>query len=561
MHKKSLGAVAAATLLVCGPLHAQTPPDAGKLLRDTERGVPVPPPPPPTTTAPAASPDAAPGARVQVVGFRLRGVTLLSEAELQVRLAPFVGQPASLADLRRAADTVARAYEEAGYLVRAFLPEQTLSEGIVTIEVLEGRLSGVRVEQAPPGRNVGERRVVETMTARQKVGAPVRADDVQRAVGLLDSLPGVQASSVLEPGEQPGETRLVVAVLDEPMFGGHLQLDNAGTRASGEWRSTGSFEVNSPLRFGDQLQFFGSHSAGSDYGSAGYSLPVGYDGWRASATLSRLAYGYDLNSTRYSGGATSWAATASYALLRRAGASLSLSLAYDHKAFDNAIAGLQINDKTVATRTLALGGDAADAWLGGGVTQFSLSLAFGRLDLGGNAADLAADQGAGGPDREGSFRSLGWSLTRLQRLSAADTLQLSWSGQRANRNLDSSQKFNVTGPSAVRAYSSSEPSGDDGTLASIEWRHQLTPELTLSLFHDHAWLRRDHERNSATLDPNRYTLAGHGLGATWSGPGQLLARAALSWRAGRNPVRTATGDDSDGTQRDPRLFVSLVKAF
>ncbi|MGC4077941.1 MAG: ShlB/FhaC/HecB family hemolysin secretion/activation protein [Rubrivivax sp.] len=561
MHKKSLGAVAAATLLVCGPLHAQTPPDAGKLLRDTERNVPVPPPPPPTTAPAPASPDATPGARVKVVGFRLRGVTLLSEAELQVRLAPFVGQPASLADLRRAADTVARAYEEAGYLVRAFLPEQELREGIVTIEVLEGRLSGVRVEQAPPGRNVGERRIVETMTARQKIGAPVRADDVQRAIGLLDALPGVAASSVLEPGDAPGETRLVVSVRDEAWLAGHLQLDNSGTRASGEWRTSGSLEVDSPLRFGDQLQFFASHSAGSDYGSAAYSAPVGYDGLRASGTLSRLAYGYDLNTTRYSGGATAWGAGLNYPLLRRTSASLSLSLNYDHKAFDNAIAGLQISDKTVATRTLALGGDVSDAWFGGGVTQFSLALGFGRLDLGGNAGDLAADQAAGGPDRDGSFRTLSWMLTRLQRVTSADTLQFVLSGQRANRNLDSSQKFNVTGPSGVRAYSTSEPSGDDGTLASIEWRHQFTPELTLSVFHDHAWLRRDHERSSATLDPNRYSMAGTGVGASWTGPGQLQLRGALAWRAGDNPVRTASGDDSDGTHRDPRLFVSLVKAF
>lgn len=561
MNNKTLGAVAAAALLACGAPQAQTPPDAGTLLRDAERAAPPPPPPPPTTAAPAATPDAAPGARVQVLGFRLRGVTLLPEAELQVRLAPFVGQPASLADLRRATDAVARAYQDAGYLVRAFLPEQELRDGVVTIAVLEGRLSGVRVEQAPPGRNVGEPRVLGTMTARQKIGAPVRADEVQRAIGLLDALPGVQASSVLEPGDQPGETRLVVAVADEPMFGGRLQLDNAGTRASGEWRSTGALEINSPLRMGDQLQFFASHSAGSDYGSAGYSLPVGYDGWRASATVSRLAYGYDLNNTRYSGGATAWAAAANYPLLRRAGASLSLSLAYDRKAFDNAIAGIQLSDKTVATRTLALGGDAVDGWLGGGVTQFSLSLAFGRLDLGGNAADLAADQAAGGPDRDGSFRTLGWTLTRLQRLSAADTLQLSLSGQRANRNLDSSQKFSATGTSAVRAYSSSEPSADEGRLASLEWRRLVTPELTLSLFHDHAWLRRDRERNAATLDPNRYTLSGNGVAASWSGPQQMLLRAALSWRNGRNPVRSAEGDDGDGTRRDPRLFVSFVKAF
>ncbi|MBK1614067.1 peptide ABC transporter permease [Rubrivivax gelatinosus] len=562
MHNLALRAVAAATLLACSALHAQTPPDAGKLLRDAERSNTLPPPVPPPAAAPARPAQPVSGPSVQVRAFRLTGVSLLSEAELQARLAPFVGQTAGLAELRRAADLVAQAYQEAGWLVRAYLPEQELRDGVVTIAVLEGRLGGVRVEQAPPGRNIGEEQVRRTMTARQKIGAPVRADDVQRAIGLLDSLPGVTASSLLEPGDEPGETRLVVTVQDEPLLSGHAQFDNAGTRASGEWRTSGGVEINSPLRFGDQLQFFGSHSAGSDYGSAAYSAPLGADGMRASANLSRLAYGYDLTGTRYSGGATSWGAALSYPILRRQFSTLGINLAHDRKSFDNAIAGIQLSDKRLNVSSLGLSGDASDALFGGGVTQFSLTLTLGRLDLGGNAADLAADQTPGGPDRDGSFRSLGWQLTRLQRLSAADSLQLTLAGQRASRNLDSSQKFGVTGQSAVRAYSNSEPSGDDGTLLSLEWRRQVHPDLTLSLFHDHAWLRRDHERNSATLDPNRYRLSGNGVGATWTAPGRVLVRAALSWRHGDNPVRNpATGDDSDGTQRDPRLFVSLIKAF
>ncbi|HET9643580.1 MAG TPA: ShlB/FhaC/HecB family hemolysin secretion/activation protein [Burkholderiaceae bacterium] len=554
---------AAALLIFSAALHAQSsPPDAGKLLRDVERAPALPPPAPPPATGPTRAPEATAGPRVQVTAFKLTGVTLLPESELQTRLAPFIGSQAGLADLQKAADAVARRYQEAGYLVRAYLPEQPLRDGVVTIAVLEGRLAAIRVEQAPPGRHISESRVRDMMTARQKIGAPVRADDVQRSIGLLNAMPGISASSVLEPGEQPGETRLVVAVKDEPSVTGQAQVDNGGARASGEWRATGGISLNSPLRFGDQLQFFASKSSGSTYGSAGYSVPLGNDGLRGGLNVSRLTYGYDLASTRYTGAAGTWGAALTYPIARSQTFNLGVSANYDRKSFDNAVAGVQINDKAVSVATLGFAGDAADNLLGGGLTQFSLTAMSGRLDLSRNAGDLAADQAAGGPQRQGHFQKILWLLARSQRIAAADTLHLTFSGQRASRNLDSGEKFNVTGNNAVRAYSSSEPSGDDAELLSAEWRHQLSDRLSVSVFHDYAHLRRDHGVNNASLSPNAYHLASNGLGLGWGRADTVLIRGAVAWRQGENPVRNAaTGADSDGTHRNPRFFISLLKVF
>ena len=231
----ALAAAAAAALLLAAPaLHAQTAPDAGKLLRDAERAPAATlPAAPPAPGAAQRAPESEPGPRVQVSAFKLIGVSLLPEAELQARLAPFIAQPSSLADLRRAADTVAAAYRERGFLVRAYLAEQELQGGVVTITVLEGRLAALRIERPSPGRHIGDAQVRETMTARQKIGGPVRAGDIERAIGLLNALPGVSASSLLEPGDQPGESRLVVAVKDEPAVSGQVLIDNAGAKASG----------------------------------------------------------------------------------------------------------------------------------------------------------------------------------------------------------------------------------------------------------------------------------------------------------------------------------------
>lgn len=554
------GAAAACLLLATSALQAQTAPDAGQLLRDANRSPAAPLPARPPELSPPAAREPVAGPRVQVAAFKLSGITLLTDAEVQARLAGFIGQPAAMADLRRAADSVAALYRERGYLVRAYLPEQELRDGVVAISVLEGRLAAVRVEQAAPGRSISPEQVRATMTARQKLGEPVRADDIQRAISLLNAMPGLSASSLLEPGEQPGESRLVVSVRDEPRITGQVQLDNAGSKASGEWRASAGIALHSPSGRGDQAQVYASKSSGSTYGSASYSLPLGHDGLRASLNTSRLTYGYALGASRYTGAASVLGVALAYPVLRSATVNLQASLGQDHKRFDNAVAGIQLNDKTLDVSSLGVTGDASDGIFGGGLTQFGLVLSAGRLDLSAHAADLAADRA--GPQRQGRYHKLAWTLGRLQRITAADTLALTYAGQQASRNLDSAEKFGATGQTGVRAYSSAEPSGDNGQLLSLEWRHQIGGQLTLSAYHERARLQRDHSTGPGTLNPNRFSLAGSGLGLSWGSASQLLVRAALAWRHGDNPVRNpATGADSDGTRRNPRAYIAVLRTF
>lgn len=554
---RSFAALATILSLTSPPLRAQSAPDAGQLLRDANRS-PAAPVVLPDTPRPRPAADTDGGPRVQVSAFRFDGVTLVPEADLQARLAEFVGKPASLADLRRAADGVAQLYAERGFLARSYLPAQELRGGEVVIAVLEGRLGGLRIEQAPGSQAIGEDQVRQAMTARQRIGEPVRAEDLQRAISLLNALPGVSANSLLEPGDRPGESRLVVVVKDEPRVVGHVQLDNAGSKASGEWRASGSASINSPSGRGDQIQLFTSKSSGSAYLSAGYSLPLGYDGWRSTVSASRLVYGYALSGSRYTGSASVAGASLSYPVLRSAAFNVTVNAGHELKDFDNAVAGVQLNDKEIALSSLTLAGDRLDRLYGGGLTQFSITLGIGQLDLAGNAGDLAAD--AAGPRRQGAFHKINWSLSRLQRITAADTLAIAFSGQQASRNLDAAEKFGATGVGGVRAYASSEPSADDGRLLTFEWRHQINEALTLAAYHDRARVQRDHRVNPGTLEPNRFSLAGSGFGVSWGSADSWLLRGGLAWRHGTNPSRNpVTGDDSDGTHRNPRIYVSLLK--
>jgi hemolysin activation/secretion protein len=73
----------------------------------------------------------------------------------------------------------------------------------------------------------------------------------------------------------------------------------------------------------------------------------------------------------------------------------------------------------------------------------------------------------------GGFWKVNASAARLQALGPADSLYASYTGQRAGKNLDSSQKMSVGGASALRAYDSGAASGDNGDLMTAEYRHDF----------------------------------------------------------------------------------------
>lgn len=546
------------------PLHAQTAPDAGSLLRDNQKNLPnqAPPRTVPSIVAPPASASPADGAQVTVRQFVVKGAVSVPQPVIDEALSPWIGKMLGFAELRRAADAVSAVYRARGLLVRTYLPDQDLTDGVVTVMVVEGRLASVRIEKVGQASHLDETLARRYMLARQKEGQAVRTEDLERAISLLNELPGVSASSLLEPGKQEGESVVAVALRDSPFVTGLAQLDNTGARSTGEVRATGGISLNGPFKIGDQAQFLVNSSEGSWFARAAYSLPVGVDGWRVGTNVSWLDYDYKVSTVNYTGRAGDVGLSASYALRRTATSNINLAATWDRKDFRNLVQGVVLSDKTVSVANLSLSGDMSDGWLGGGITQYAIAVSRGRLDLSGDAGDLQADQAAQGPDRQGGFGKVTWFISRVQRLGEWDNLSLSFSGQSASGNLDSSEKFLATGLNGVRAYSTSEPSGDDATLLNLEWRHQFSEMLGTSVFYDTAHIKRDHRLNTSSLAPNAFDLSGAGFGVNYGKASGLNVRLTVAWRIGQNPARDAvTGLDADGTRRVPRAHLVVLKTF
>lgn len=552
-------------LLYCSAasLYAQTLPDAGSLLREQERQRPELPRPAPQGVPQAPAQLQQSGLRVTVKAFRISGNSLIAEPELQTVLAPWVGQEVGYADLQKALDALSETYRRRGWFARPQLPAQDITDGEIRINILEGRLGAIKIDDQGKGLRTSREFINKTMTARQKPGEPLNLDAIERSNSLLNDTPGLAANTLLSPGKAAGESDAIVKVSDTPLVTAIVQADNQGARSTGSNKLTANGTLDNPLGIGDQVQLNTNATEGSQYAKLGYFLPVGGDGLRLGASSSYMQYRLigDLASLKSKGDAQTYGLLATYPLLRSGLRNINLSAAYDRKNYYNEANAVTTSEKVLDVLAVGISGDLLDGFGGGGMTLWSLSLTGGHVDLSATSSNERADRI--GPQTAGSFHKLAYSLARLQRLPRNTTLWASFSGQAAGKNLDSSEKMSLGGPFGVRAYPILEGTGDDGWLATVEARYNLLPELQLAVFYDHGWIKQSHDP-AYTGSPlvNTGTLKGAGFSVSWTQTGSFSLKAVWARRIDDNPfANPLDGKDTDGSLDKNRFWLTAIKFF
>lgn len=485
--------------------------------------------------------------------FRFAGNNLLSSEQLTPALQPFVGQQLDFAGLQRAADAVATAYRQAGWIVRVYLPEQDISEGTLTLQVIEAKFAGLRFE-GEASKRVTRDQLQAFFAPQQAPGQALDADKLDRALLLADDLPGVSVAGTLVAGQNPGDTALVLQTTDEPFIYGDVGLDNTGARATGSNRVTANMNINSPLGRGELVSLNLLHTQGSDYGRVAMTVPVGYNGLRVGVSASSMNYKVIevLSSTNAKGSSSSLGIDFSAPLLRTRQYNLYFSGGLEKKGYHSEDDNKNLTDTTsysdYGSNSLRLGlsGNRFDDLGGGGANSASVQMLWGRL------ASMRAHRQIEDIDR--SFHKLSYSLSRQQTLTTDHSLLLSLQGQHATQALDSSEKFYIGGANSVRAYPTSERGGERGQVLTAEWRWRLHSALLLTAFADTGRV--------IELPHTTSTYSGRGLSLTWQGPQGLQSKLTWAHRNGSNPrANQPSGTDSESTLKLNRVWLSASLPF
>ena len=253
------------------------------------RNVPTPAPPPPSqfefnipSPRRGPVPRAVDEIEFQISDIKVVGATVFPPEAFRPLIAPLVGKTGKLSDVIAVADKIEALYREKGYvLTRAFVPPQTVSNGVFQINVVEGYVKAASVT----GGDDVTRQTIEAYVAPATEQRPARLAPLERGLLLSNDLPGTRASGLLRPSpSDPGASDLMVTV-DQVPWTGTLYTDNRGSSVTGIWTMGAQVVANALPEVGGQFMFDASatpHFQQRNLFQARYSRPVGDDGLIAS---------------------------------------------------------------------------------------------------------------------------------------------------------------------------------------------------------------------------------------------------------------------------------------
>ncbi len=511
--------------------------------------------------APANRPTAGPAGtetlRFDILAFNVSGNTLLGTAEVEAAVYPFLGEGRDVAAAESARAALERVYQQRGYLsVVVSLPQQSVAEGEITLEVLEAKVASRRITGA-----------MWTLPSRIAAGTPSidpgRSPDfeaLQAELGRLQARPDLRLTPVVTAGRNTRELDIELKVQDT------LPLHGTAELSSKQSFNTVRGRLEASLRYDNFFQR--GHSLGATWIVApaepaqsntrvfSYSAPLGGDGaQRLSATL----VSSDSETASSLGGATvvqgeslglRWRMPlrAAYPALSHA---WTLGLDYKNNR-DRTHAGTGSgsaagSQSSLRYSSLSVGYELVHAGAQGVQTTLDGTLSLGlsglnarSVDCNGRPGDQFACKRAGArPD----FQLLRLNAAHQAPLWGAWRLQLRAQAQLSPGALASGEQFGAGGLDSVRGYYEYEQVGDQGLVLGAELQRprlwDLGPAvLDGALFAEAAVLRVN---EALPAEQANIRMSSLGAGLRLSGPQGL--RVALDLAL---PLQATLKADSSG---------------
>ncbi|EEQ7451964.1 ShlB/FhaC/HecB family hemolysin secretion/activation protein [Escherichia coli] len=176
-----------------------------------------------------------------------------------------------------------------GYVTtRVLAPSQDLKSGILRLVIIPGVVRHVRL--TPDSDDYIQ--LYSSFPAHE--GSLLDLRDIEQGLENMQRLPGVQADMEIVPGEQPGESDILITRRQDKYWRLGFSLDDSGTRSTGRYLGGITFSLDNPFSLSDLLYVSATHNfphygdKGSKNYTAHYSVPFGY--WQFSVTASDYDY-------------------------------------------------------------------------------------------------------------------------------------------------------------------------------------------------------------------------------------------------------------------------------
>jgi hemolysin activation/secretion protein len=460
------------------------------------------------------------GAKVAVQSFRiLNGKDIpkfkIKIAEIEAALAEAVANKPegfTIGQMEITKDLVTQYYRERGLiLAQAVLPVQTVSSGIVDLQVYEGVLGRVVAEG-----NASYSTAMLAKPFKNLIGKPVTKDEIEAALLGLTDYPGLSVFGVFQPGQQVGTADIVLKVQEEDRFDFAMRVDNHGLQQTGRFRFRTTVDWNNPTGGADRASMTIQQTyqpKNNTFISLDYQRFLG-NGITGGTYLSRNTFdvGGALAAQNITGETEQMGFWFDKSWIRSRSMNLSTRIAVDRKESVTKTRNRFNNRDRLSVISLEAIYDSVDTRFKGinfGTLQLSHGFndIFGAMGSPASALDKQAgvrpSRRGGPPNREfaaGQFSKMFVTASRLQTIRPNLSLLARTELQLTENILVPMEQYAIGGPDNVRAFPQTQFLADNALFFSFEFIQNM-PFITdvpafgnrtwgelvqLSVFYDHA---------------------------------------------------------------------------
>jgi len=506
---------------------------------------------------PLDAPLAAEAITLRLGGVRIIGNTVVGEEELGQFYEMLLDTEVPVTAIFALANRITAYYGQQGYpLSRAIVPAQEIgSDGIINIQIVEGFVDRVEIDDERARENAILREHGETLTRER----PISNARLERELLLADDLPGMQVRSVLRRSDETqGATTVVLDTEEQRPVALSFTLDNRGSDAIGPFQMELSASFNNVLHLNSQtrLRFanaslnrellFGELEHEAVLNAQGLRLLFGLRGSRAEPGTAAFQ-AIDLQSESFTG-----YAELRYPAIRSRNQNLYV---YGRiEARDSETTALNTLLSRDRIRSLRLGADYDRVDDFGGLNTALLEISMGIPGLGANSNNDPLNSRA---DGRVDYFSGTLDLSRTQQLGYFSDDLAAWSvfgqfrGQFTGTSLLSSEECSLGGSELGRAFDPSTLAGDRCIAALVEARYQVQNSGFLDSLQLYAFA--DAGSVSDVGGAGSSQLSSAGLGARFGLAGNYRGSIEVNQQ-----LRNTDGGVDTGS---PRVFLSISGEF
>lgn len=493
--------------------------------------------------------------RFDISGYVVEGATLLTQAEIDAAVTPFIGKGKDFSDVQRALEAVEEAYASRGYsAVRVLLPEQELEKGAVRFRVAESRFCKIVVND---NRFVSEANALYALPSLRSGGAP-RAGQIARELKLANENPARQMNVVLKAGEKDDEVDANVIVTDSKPSAWGVALDNSGTKETGRtrlgvsYRHANLFDADHVASL--QFQMSPEHTDRVTVLGGGYKIPL----YQSGDSVEFFGGYSNVNSvvgglSNFQGGGLIFNVRYNHPLEKMGVFEPRLSFGLDWRDFKrieqtNPPVTVLYNEIVVTPLSLAY---AAQGKFARSELGFNAALSANLPGMGkGKGSDFAAYDKVNLTKPDAHYKVLRYGANYSALLGDDWQFHAALNGQQSSDILIQGEQFRLGGADAVRGFTEGSEGGESGARLNVEG---YTPDFGKDGIRARGLVFFDAgEVKTANGAKSSISAAGVGLRAGFADQLSLRMDAGRIINAGNDPLQRVG---------DWRVHVGLSASF